>query len=228
MCCPAPAGISGGTRTAGFQLPSLYSSSSPYNRTTFASKARWISVRLGFPAGRERVVRLLVQEAVLSPDGPDIHIRTSGLRSVVAELRDGAAGMVADDADTFDVHVPMELRRRGGRKEIVSPARVTCGDLPPDAHTAADVRPRRPIVVALARAHAWQKMLDTGEMPGIAAIAKRYGVDRTYASRILALAVLAPNLLTAVLEEAEPDGLSLAKLHQGIPVRWDRQEKGLS
>ena len=71
-------------------------------------------------------------------------------------------------------------------------------------------------------------MLDTGEVPGIAAIAKRYGVDRTYASRILALATLSPELVTAVLNGNEPDGLSLAKLHQGIPVRWDRQEKGLS
>ena len=129
------------------------------------------------------------------------------------------AGMVADDAETLDVHVPMELRRRGGRKEIL---------LPPDAHTAADVGPRRPIVVALARAHKWQRMLDTGEMPGIAAIADGCGVDRTYVSRILALAMLSPSLVTAVLNGDEPDGLSLAKLHQGIPARWDRQTKGLS
>ena len=123
------------------------------------------------------------------------------------------------DGQTVDIRMPLEFKGRGGRKEIV---------LPPDAHTAADVGPRRPIVVALARAHAWQKMLDTGEMPGIAAIAKHCGVDRTYASRILALATLAPDLVAAVLDGAEPEGLSLAKLHQGIPVRWDRQEKGLS
>ena len=71
-------------------------------------------------------------------------------------------------------------------------------------------------------------MLDTGEMPGIAAIAKRYGVDRTYASRILALAMPAPDLVTAVLHGNEPDGLSLAQLHQGIPARWDRQELTLA
>ena len=71
-------------------------------------------------------------------------------------------------------------------------------------------------------------MLDTGEMPGIAAIADGCGVDRTYVSRILALAMLSPSLVTAVLNGDEPDGLSLAKLHQGIPARWDRQTKGLS
>jgi len=179
-----------------------------------------------FPAERERVVGLLVKEAVLSPDGLTIRIRTNGLRSVVAELRDGAGGTVTDNAETLDVHVPMELKRRGGRKEIIS-ARSPSG-LPPDAHTAADVGPRRPIVLALARAYKWQKMVDTGEMPGIAAIADRCGVGRTYVSRILGLAMLAPDLVTAVLNGTEPDGLSLAKLHQGIPVRWDRQAKGLS
>jgi len=95
-----------------------------------------------FPAEQERVVRLLVKEAVLSPDGLDIQIRTNGLRSVVAELRDGGQAAGPADDDTLNIHVPMEFKRRGGRKEIV---------LPPDAHTTPDVGPRRPIVVALAR-----------------------------------------------------------------------------
>jgi hypothetical protein len=112
-----------------------------------------------FPAERERIVKLLVQEVVVSKDGLLIRLRLHGLNSLVAELvgaspAEGAAGRVVPgtDGQTVDVRVPMEFKVRGGRKEII---------VPPDAATAADVGPRSPLVVALARGTAGNRCWTT-------------------------------------------------------------------
>ena len=95
-----------------------------------------------FPAEKERILKLLVEEVVVNPKGLLIRLRLNGLNSLIAELAGEGRGVVGNDGQTVDVRVPMEFKVRGGRKEIV---------LPPDANTTPDVGPRRPIVVALAR-----------------------------------------------------------------------------
>jgi hypothetical protein len=123
------------------------------------------------------------------------------------------------DGQTVDIRVPMEFKRRGGRKEII---------LPPDAPTTADVRPRRPLVVALARAYRWQRMIDSGEVPGVGVIAAQHRMERTYIARILGLATLAPEIVEAALKGNEPSGLSMRKLLNGrLPIRWDEQRPAL-
>lgn len=77
-------------------------------------------------------------------DTPNTHrTSTNGLHSVLGESQDGAAGTPKDDRDRPDVHVPMELERRGGRKKIFLPSS-------PDA--PAHVGPPRLIMAALGRA----------------------------------------------------------------------------
>jgi site-specific DNA recombinase len=187
-----------------------------------------------FPAEKARIVRLLVEEVVVNKDGLLIRLRLHGLNSLVAELAgdgsaEGAGGHVVPgkDGQTVDVRAPMEFKTRSGRKEIIS-VRSPSG-LPPDAATAADVGPRSPLVVALARAYRWQQIIDDGEVTGVEAIAADHGVDRTYAARILNLAILAPDMVKAILNGREPDGMSLRKMLAGpIPVRWDDQKSALA
>ena len=207
-----------------------------------------------FPAEKERIVKLLVEEVVVSQDSLLIRLRLHGLNSLVAELAgdgtaEGAAGRVVPGADgqlvlrsdsaspcvgfaeqgghlrevaTVDVRVPMEFKTRSGRKEIIS-VRSPSG-LPPGAATTADVGPRSSLVVALARAYRWQRMIDSGEVPGVEAIAAQYGVDRAYVSRILNLAMLAPDIVETIIKGKEQSALSLRKLAHHIPERWDHQQ----
>jgi hypothetical protein len=120
---------------------------------------------------------------------------------------------------TVDIRVPMEFKTRSGRKEII---------LPPDAATTADVGPRSPLVVALARAYRWQRMSDSGEVLGVEAIAAKCGVDRSYVGRILRLATLAPDIMQSILAGAEPSSLSLTRLRGDIPVNWAEQRQSLN
>ncbi len=167
-----------------------------------------------FPAERERIVKLLIKEAVLSADGLDIAVRTNGLRSLAVELADGAEAEAKEVDATITLHVPMTFRARGGRKEII---------LPPDAQAESKAQPNRPLVLALARAYAWQEMLDGGEVVSMEELAARYGVDRSYVGRTLRLASLAPSIVEAVVVADEPDGLSLDRLKRPFPSEWDRQ-----
>jgi hypothetical protein len=113
------------------------------------------------------------------------------------------------------IRVPMVLKRRGGRKEIV----ITEG-LPrrrrssPATHSA--------LVLALVRGHRWKELLESGRYPSIDALAARMGVNASYVGRHLKLALLAPDIVEAIVTGQEPDGLSLAKLYRA-PVEWEEQ-----
>ena len=130
---------------------------------------------------------------------------------------EGAAGRAepAKDGQTVDVRARMEFKTHGGRKEIV---------LPPGVEPEPVANRNRPLVLALARAHRWQGMLDSDEVSGVEALARQHGVDRTYVSRILGLAMLAPDLAEAAVKGDEASGLSLRKLMaRSLPGRWDQQ-----
>jgi hypothetical protein len=63
-------------------------------------------------------------------------------------------------------------------------------------------RPRvdNAMVKALARAFRWRRILDSGVHGTIEDLARAKGVNATYASRILRLALLAPDLVEAILD----------------------------
>jgi len=124
------------------------------------------------------------------------------------------------EGDTIVIRLPMVLRKRGGRKEIILPEGTGTTDTPKPA-------PRRPLVVALAKAFKWQRMMETGEAKSLGEIGKRERVGRCYVRRILRLATLAPDIIDAMLTGNEPEGLSLRALGGNIPMVWAEQRKAL-
>ena len=56
------------------------------------------------------------------------------------------------DGESILIHIPMRFKRRGGRKEVITPEGL-------DTALPADGLPQEALVVALARAHRWQQML---------------------------------------------------------------------
>jgi len=185
-----------------------------------------------FPAEKERIVKLLVQEVAVTKDSLLIRLRLNGLNSLVAELQagctaelagEGAAGgngpaRLDTEGQTLDLRVPMEFKVRGGRKEII---------LPPDAETEPQAQPNGPLAVALGKAFRWQKMLEEGEVGSLSALASRGGMDRSYVGRMLQLAYLAPDIVQAIVDGCEPDGLSLGQLLGNVPMKWEQQREQL-
>jgi hypothetical protein len=68
-------------------------------------------------------------------------------------------------------------------------------------------------------------MLLSGEATSIGAIARRFGMERGHAGRILNLAFLSPRITRAILQGEQPQGLRLSHLLQAdIPLSWDDQD----
>lgn len=127
--------------------------------------------------------------------------------------------MVEND-EGVRVHVPMTFRKRSGRKEIVvSGGLENAEDNGPDYHEA--------MVIAISRAHRWKKLLDEGRYDSIAELAQAVKVNRHYLARLLQLTLLAPDIVEAILDGDEADGLSLETLRRPMPMLWEAQEMSL-
>lgn len=117
------------------------------------------------------------------------------------------------------IRVPLQIRRRRGRREIIVPIGA-------DADTAVPVRTNRGLALTIARAHRWRQLLEEGQYASIRELAADLGVDNSYVARILRLTLLAPDLIEAILDGTEPDGLSLEKLYRA-PAVWEEQRGAL-
>ena len=120
---------------------------------------------------------------------------------------------LGSDGSTITVFVPMAWRRRGGRKVIVAPP--GCDDWAPPPKID------RALVKALARAHRWQRMLESGEYGTLAELADAERISRSYVCRVLRLTLLAPDIVERILDGRPTAGL--AQLLKPFPVEWERQ-----
>jgi len=126
---------------------------------------------------------------------------------------------LSTDGGCAVIRVPLQIRRRRGRREIIAPAGV--GEVVPDRTST-----NRGLAVMVARAHRWRELLEAGQYPTIRALAADLGVDNSYVARILRLTLLAPDLIEAILAGTEPDGLSLEKLYR-LPTVWEERRGAL-
>ena len=126
---------------------------------------------------------------------------------------------LSPDGRTLTVTVPMSLRRRGGRKLILLPEGVVppLDSAPPRADAA--------LVKALARAHRWRKLMESGRFASMTQLAEHEGINHSYLCRILRLSLLAPDLVTMILDGRQPKGLQLADLVKGFPDEWGAQRR---
>jgi hypothetical protein len=127
------------------------------------------------------------------------------------------------------VRVPMKIRRRPGRKMVITP--VVDG-LP--AHTATRADPT--LLKALARAFWYQRMLDAGKYTTIGEMAAGEKLDRGYLGRLLQLTLLAPEpkatpggryIVEAIVEGRQAEGVTLPRLLENVPIGWSAQRQTL-
>jgi hypothetical protein len=81
-------------------------------------------------------------------------------------------------------------------------------------------------VEALARAFRWQRMLDEGRYGSISEMARAERIERGFMGRVLRLALLAPDIVEAVLNGTQGVEVSLPPLLDGVSVVWGEQRSG--
>ena len=112
--------------------------------------------------------------------------------------------------------VPIQIKRRGGRKQVALPNGEKGTPRPWDVAAT-------PIQLALARGHRWLAMLETGEVESLKEIAEREGVDNSYVSRMVNLTNLAPDIVEAILDNSLPNDLTLFDIAVNPPTLWGEQ-----
>ena len=114
------------------------------------------------------------------------------------------------------VRVPLTIRRRPGRKTLVS---LGFGAEGGRIATKADPA----LVKALARAYRYQKLLDEGRYASISEMATAEKIERGYLGTLLRLTLLAPEMVEAILNGRQPEGVTLPRLLEGVPLGWVEQ-----
>lgn len=124
----------------------------------------------------------------------------------VAEASDGRVSL----------SVPIQIRRRSGRKQVTLPNGEAM------LLRSWDAAPT-PLQLALARGHRWLAMLESGAAKSLREIAALEGVDNSYVSRMVNLTTLAPDIVAAILDDTLPETLTLFDLAVDPPTLWDEQ-----
>ena len=121
------------------------------------------------------------------------------------------------------VSVPLTIRRRGGRKQIIGPdgAVARPGD---NGAGVVPVNGDPALIKALARGFRWRRMLEDRRYASISEMAKAEGVERGYVGSLLRLTLLPPPMVEAILDGRQPEEVTLPGLLEGVPVGWGEQQ----
>jgi hypothetical protein len=121
------------------------------------------------------------------------------------------------EVETLTIRIPIRLKRRGGRKLIMTPEGVT----------APAPKPRRDdtLIKALVRAHRWRRQIESGRAKSITDLAEQEGVTDAYVCRLLPLTCRAPDIVEAIPHGRQPKGLRLAGVLGSGPRPWEEQSE---
>jgi hypothetical protein len=119
-------------------------------------------------------------------------------------------------ASPLILSVPAVLRRAGREMALVV-----------RAEPGAPPTPDRALLRLVLKARALWDTLLRGGVAGLGELAAREGMSGSYATRLVRLAFLAPDILAAILEGEQPDDLTAAQLlracRRGLPLDWREQ-----
>ena len=116
---------------------------------------------------------------------------------------------MTDTAQMLTIRIPLCIRKRGGRKTMIAPDAL-----------AMPARVDVTLVKALARAFRWRRMLEDGSYSTIKELAVAEKSNASYLCRGLRLTLLAPDVVEAILDGRQPEGMTLPRLLEGVEVQW--------
>jgi hypothetical protein len=140
-----------------------------------------------------------------------VELQKSGIRLTLS-LASLIAQEVKDNPVIIVRDIPMKMKRRGIEMRLIingtGPARVD-----------------QTLLRTIVRAHKWFNDLATGRMKNMAEIASSEGVDKSYVSRVVNLAFLAPDIIESIITGHQSADLNVEKLTKrtDLPLEWAQQ-----
>ena len=110
------------------------------------------------------------------------------------------------------IHIPIVFRACGARRTVVA--------------TGDDSEPEKsPLILSLARAFRWEKLLANGDFASAKDIAAALKIDPGAVTRRLRMTRLSPKIIHRILSGDIPAKLTDAALRNPIPELWKEQEE---
>jgi DNA invertase Pin-like site-specific DNA recombinase len=190
-------------------------------QTLIAQAAEMAQAWDRMPPLRMRAVLLaLLQRVDVATDQVIVRLRPGRLAAVLDDPLTSAGPMRRDDEPTLLLSHPIRLRRAG--KQV----RMVIDNSDPFAPSA---KPDTSLIKAVVRAHRYQALLIKHGSGKFADLAKSERLNRSYYSRLLRLAYLAPDITTAILDGRQPGGLTATALIENahLPLSWPEQRSAL-
>jgi len=180
--------------------------------------------RLGFAAGPDAQadwadLRGWIARVEVSPSATTLHLssdterRLGDANAILQRLH--PEDQLITDGECLKIIMPLQFVRRRGVTAAINPN-----------GGGAICRPRLDAALssALVRAEAWKRKLFAGEVATVDELARSEQMNPTYASRMLRVAFLAPELKRAILDGRQPQGLTLqAVVTRDVPLSWQGQ-----
>ncbi|MGH9809655.1 MAG: hypothetical protein ACRD9W_20785, partial [Terriglobia bacterium] len=160
------------------------------------------------------IVAALVQRVTIAQDQVTIEIGRDTLANHLLG-EEGCSSSRSKVRQPITIEVPVRFRRRGVEAKLVVQRQLGSG-FEPDAN----------LIKALTRAHEWFGRIVRGEANGVGDIARAERLDRTYVTRVLCLAFLAPEVIHAILDGRQPTELTAKRLVSyslRVPLLWPQQ-----
>jgi hypothetical protein len=170
-------------------------------------------------AERRAFLACVLSRVAVGRDQVALHLLPDRLLAAVTEVGEGdaLARQVLAASAPLVLTVPATLRRAGKEMRL-----VVGGTSTPDRVDAA-------IVALIAKAHAMRDRLLRSEAESIAAFAAGEGLSKSYVTRLLRLAWLAADIISAILDGQPPPGLTATRLMRDtrLPLAWHEQRQAL-
>lgn len=119
---------------------------------------------------------------------------------------------------TLILHIPMQFKRRGGRKLVLAPDGMAAPLVPKPSVDDTMLK-------ILIKAHRWRRRIESGAAKSVTDLAEQEKVTVPYVTRLLAVTCLAPDITAAILDGRQPRGLTTNRMLQTIPESWDEQRR---
>jgi hypothetical protein len=137
-----------------------------------------------------------------------VDLRQDGIRLTLS-----LASLLSPEVDLNIIRdVPLRMKRRGIEMRLI-------------INGSSPVRVDQTLLKTIVCAHKWFNDLATGRVKNMAEITSREGVDKSYVSRVVNLAFLAPDITESIIGGHQPADLSAEKLIRRIdlPLDWAQQ-----
>ncbi len=179
-----------------------------------------------YPHAVDAVAQQAVERIILHNEAITVMVSKQGLSHVIEQASPSTIDSnehvpvqmeVQDRHDIIEITLYIAFRSYAGRKIAYS---TTQG-----AFSIQQTNHDQSLITALVRSYKWNQMIERGDIKIASDIAKLEGVERTYASDVLRLKYLAPDIVTMIMNGTQPRTLNVSQLvRQKLPLDWQAQK----